>query len=279
MPDDLLGNIKLDLECAGRFTFASAQNAVPILRRITVENTGEEAAASLTLRLRAQPAFCREKSWTIDRIAADGSIDLRDKDLSIDQAFFSGLNEAERGELILSLEHDGVPLVEYVQPIELLARDEWGGLGEMAQILAAFIAPNDTAVERILKETGRILEKHGHRGALDGYQSGDPARAYMLTAAIWSAITRMALTYAEPPASFEMQGQKIRDPSRIATSKLATCLDTSLLLAAALEATGLNPIVIFTEGHAFTGVWLTDRSFNAIVEPDVTELRKAIAAR
>ena len=149
----------------------------------------------------------------------------------------------------------------------------------LAQILAAFSAPNDPVVERILKDAARLLERHGHSGSLDGYQSGNPARAYMLAAAIWSSVSGMGLTYAEPPPSFELRGQKVRDPGRIAESGLATCLDTSLLLAAALEATGLNPIIVFTEGHAFAGVWLTQRTFASLVEADVTELRKAIAAR
>ena len=89
----------------------------------------------------------------------------------------------------------------------------------------------------------------------------------------------MGLTYAEPPRSFERAGQKIRNPGRIEREGLATCLDTSLLVAAALEAIGLNPAVVFTRGHAFAGVWLTDRNFPSVAEPDITELRKAIAAR
>ncbi len=68
-------------------------------------------------------------------------------------------------------------------------------------------------------------------------------------------------------------------PSRLAEEGLGTCLDTSLLLAAALEAAGLNPVVIFTEGHAFAGVWLVSRTFSTAETWDVTELRKAIVAR
>ena len=54
---------------------------------------------------------------------------------------------------------------------------------------------------------------------------------------------------------------------------------SQVLIAAALEATGLNPAVIFKSGHAFVGVWLKDMTFSTVVESDVVELRKAIAAR
>ena len=43
---------------------------------------------------------------------------------------------------------------------------------------------------------------------MNGYQSGDPRRAYMLAAAIWSAVTGLGLTYAVPPASFEREDRR-----------------------------------------------------------------------
>src|SRR5690606_18016220 len=114
---------------------------------------------------------------------------------------------------------------------------------------------------------------------LDGYQSQDPKRAFMLAAAIYSAIASMGLHYAEPPASFESRGQKIRRPGIIAEEALATCLDTTLLFAAALEAAGLHPIILMFDGHAAVGVWLTKRTFGNAIETDQMEVRKALASR
>ncbi|XDA97326.1 hypothetical protein AB1M95_14555 [Sulfitobacter sp. LCG007] len=45
---------------------------------------------------------------------------------------------------------------------------------------------------------------------MDGYQSRDPSRAWMLAGAFWSGETGMGLAYAVPPASFELRGQKVR---------------------------------------------------------------------
>src|SRR6185312_1928445 len=119
--------------------------------------------------------------------------------------------------------------------------------------------PNDPATGAILREAASTLAAYGHSAALDGYQSGMPQRAYMLAAAIYSAVAAQSLLYAEPPASFESRGQKVRRPSTIVSSKLATCLDTALLFAAALEATGLNPIILLFQGHAAVGVWLVKK--------------------
>jgi len=118
-----------------------------------------------------------------------------------------------------------------------------------------------------------------HSSALDGYQSNDPKRAYMLTASIYAAIAGLGVHYAQPPASFEKNGQKIRRPNSIVDNGLATCLDTSVLFAAALEAAGLNSVVVMLHGHAIAAVWLVKRTLPKTQETDITELRKAIAAR
>ena len=81
---------------------------------------------------------------------------------------------------------------------------------------------------------------------------------------------RDTITYAVPPASFESTGQKIRLPSVIATTGLATCLDTALLFAAAFEQAGLHPVIVFTKGHAIVGAWLQPLYFpNLTVEEPI----------
>ncbi|MEF2144382.1 MAG: DUF3320 domain-containing protein [Desulfovibrionaceae bacterium] len=276
---DTTDQLTLKITSADCVNFASAQNSVPILRNVQIWNASDAPIENLVLEFDPYPPFCRKKTWTIDRIHAEEEVSLSDLRLEYDFAFFEGLNEAERGQLAFRLRRADATLVEQIEPVRLLARDEWGGLGEMASVLAAFISPNDPVVAGICKRASTLLERAGHSGALNGYQDRDPKRAYMLAAGIWSAITEKALSYAQPPASFESNGQKVRGPRRIHDEGLVTCLDSSLLFAGALEAVGLNPVVIFTRGHAFTGVWLTDKTLPSIEEPDVVELRKAIAAR
>ena len=248
-----------------------------MIHKLRVVNEHVQALEDVRLGLVAQPAFVQQKTWNLDCIATGDAIEISDRDLTVDMAFLDKLAEAERGHLTFELRSGEDSIAHEVVPIEVLARDEWGGLAAMDQILAAFVLPNDPAVAQLLKEASRILEAARHSGSLDGYQSKDPRRSWMLAAAIWSAATALNLSYAQPPKSFERQGQKVRDPGRIVGEGLATCLDTSLLLAGALEATGLRPVLVFVKGHAFAGVWLQDMAFRSAVERDPTELRKAIA--
>ena len=261
-----------------RVNFASAQNDVAIIEGVTVENPTDEALTDIKITLRAAPPIIREKTWAIDRVAPGSHLSVRDISTPLDIERLEGLDEAEIGELEFRMEAQGLQTIVEKRRIELLARDEWGGVGDMAQILAAFVSPNDSAIARVLKDAARLLERAGHDGSMNGYQSGDPRRAYMLAGAIWSAVTGLALTYAEPPASFEKEGQKIRGPSRIIGEGLATCLDSTLFLAAAFEAAGLNPVVLFSQGHAWVGVWIVNKDFGHVTEPDVVAVRKAVQA-
>lgn len=173
----------LKIDTAARVNFASAQNSVAILKSIEISNPADADIDDLELELVADPVFLRSKTWTLDRIGRQEAVNVRDRTLGLDHRFLAGLNEAEHGRLVFRLSRQGRTLVETECPIELLARDEWGGLDDMDLLLAAFVAPNDPAVAKILKEAGRILERAGHSPALDGYQSRDPRRAYMLAAA------------------------------------------------------------------------------------------------
>jgi very-short-patch-repair endonuclease len=271
--------IALIADLATKFTFASHQNSFPVVRSIAIRNPTTDALERLRLEFSASPPFLRPKTWTIDRLLAGDEIALTDRRIDLDPAYLANLDEAESGDIQLRLIRGEELLTETVVPVRLLARDEWGGVSDMAQLLPAFVMPNDPAIFRILKSAAERLAAHGHSSALDGYQSNDPKRAYMLAAAIYSAVAGLGLHYAEPPASFESRGQKVRGPSKIVQDTIATCLDTTLLFAAALEAVGLNAVTVLLDGHALVGVWLVKRTLPKTVEDDVTELRKGIAAR
>lgn len=274
-------NSDLEINCLTlpKVNFASSQNGVSIIKALSLKNLSDHIIENLVVTVECTPSIIRTRSWNVDRIVVGNESVVSDLEIPLDTTLLSGLNEAELGSLKLTVHSNGNILIEKNHPIELLARDEWGGLGDMTHLLAAFVSPNDAVIAAILKDASQLLEAAGHSGSIDGYQSQDPSRVWMLAGAIWSAATGLGLTYAVPPASFEQRGQKIRTPERIRSEGLATCLDSSLFLAACFEAAGLNSVVLFSEGHAWAGVWLSNRDFGSITEPDVMTVRKAVDAR
>ncbi len=276
--NDAAPKVSVTTEITSVVSFAGYQNAIPLLRNLSIANNSRENLENLELIIESHPAFIRRKIWKIERILSGGIHELTDRRIDLDPQYLAGLNEAERGELRISVQQSGEPLCEHSISIRVLARDEWGGVSETARLLPAFVMPNDPGVSKVLRTAVNLLENSGKPGGLNGYQGNDPARVLHLIQAIYLSISQLGLGYSEPPSSFEKHGQKIRSPSRIMSDGLSTCLDTSLFLAAAFESAGLKPVVIMLEGHAFVGVWRISKGLPSAIEHDVIEVRKAVNA-
>lgn len=264
-------------QIARRVTFATHQCDIPVIAELLLSNPFDHPLEDLTLHLTCEPKILGDRTWTIDRIVPESEFRPRDRRVTVSGGMLDSLTERTRGEIHLELRQDDQVLAESHHRIDALARNEWGGSQYMPELLAAFVMPNDTAVQRVLKEAATILEGSGKRGSLEGYQSKSRKRSWEILSGIWAAVSSRNITYADPPASFERDGQKIRFPSMIEEHGLATCLDTALLFAAAIEQAGLYPLVVFTEGHALTGAWLQPQSLPSLTVEDPMEIRKAIA--
>ncbi len=260
---------------APKINLAYYQNAVPVLRELAIVNESEESLQDLELTLSSEPAFIKEKTWRVDVVEASQKYHLKDLDIELDGALLGRLTEAETAQVSFSLSSGGEVVVCSGVETELLARNQWGGIDHMPDMIAAFVQPNEPAVERLLKKAAEILRENGKNSAINGYEGG-PRRAWELASAIWTAVGSMGLDYSMPPASFEHGGQKIRGPGQIADSGIATCLDTVIMFCAAIEQCGLNPLLVFTNGHALAGVWLRPEEFTTVVVDDVTALRKRV---
>lgn len=267
---------RIQAELAERVNFACQQNNVPVLRDLSLRNDATEQLTDLTIEISSEPGFLKPRTWRVDQLAPGDQVHLNDRRVALDPGVLWELSEAVTATVILRVLAGDTELARSERSVELLARNEWGGAAYMPEMVAAFVTPNDPAVERILKKASESLQRAGLPSGLDGYQTGSPQRAAYLIGAIWASVGSLDLSYANPPASFERGGQKIRTPSHILESGLATCMDLTLLFASCLEQAGLHPIVVFTRGHSFAGCWLEDEQFASVAVDDVTSLRKRI---
>lgn len=263
-------------ETAAKLNFAAHQSAFAFLRDLRVTNNDASSLDDVRLTLSASPAFLKPKAWHLDRLGAAATISVKDRDIDLDGGFLLDLTESIRGTVTFVAEQGGCVVAQETKTVDLLAYNEWGGGGYMPELLAAFSMPNDPAIDRVLRDASTILHKAGKPDGIDGYRSSSSQRVWEIASAIYTAIGNLGISYALPPASFERNGQKIRLPSQILEGRLATCLDTTMLFASALEQAGLNPIVVLPHGHAVIGVWLKPEELSAIVIDEAETLRKRI---
>jgi very-short-patch-repair endonuclease len=261
---------------APKVGFASHQNATPILRELVLRNSGDGNYEGLTVAMTADPPFFEAKSWRVEALHPGTDCHIDDRDIKLNGGYLSGLTESLSGEVRYSVSKNGEVLASQSRPVELLARNHWGGGGSMPELLPAFCLPNDPAIDRVLKAAADILHRAGRPSAINGYESKSRERVWEIASAIWSAVVSLDISYALPPVSFEESGQKVRTPGAILEGRMATCLDSALLFASAFEQAGLYPVVLITKGHALVGAWLEPREFPQLITEAASTVRKRI---
>ncbi len=255
-------------------SLAYYENAIPVLREILVANGSDADLVDLQVRIESRPVVIQPLILRIDRVPAGSTHHIETPDLRLDAALLAGFTEASRLELTIVLADAGGERARDRAEIRLLPPSHWGGGRSAPELLAAFVRPNDPAVDVVLRDAATKLGEAGRETGLDGYRARRKARTWELAEAIWAAIADRRIAYVLPPASFEQAGQKVRGPSEVLERKVGTCLDLSLLYAACLEQAGLNPVLVLTAGHAFVGLWLQDDDFASATVDDMQLLRK-----
>ncbi|MCB9739867.1 MAG: DUF4011 domain-containing protein, partial [Deltaproteobacteria bacterium] len=272
---DVVEPVRLEVTLAPRVNLAFHQNAVPFVADLAVVNESEQRLDDVTVELACEPEFMRPKRWRIDSVGPAERYRVPSLSVELDAGMLARLTEAEHASVRIISLVDGIELARSHRDVELLPRNHWSGIGHMPEMVAAFVQPNDPAIDRILKSASEILRANGRDAAITGYEGG-ARRTWEVASAIWTAIGSLGLDYALPPASFEYAGQKVRSASQLVDARVATCLDTTLLFCACLEQCQLHPIIVFTRGHAFAGVWLRREGFSLSVVDDPAALRKRL---
>lgn len=250
------------------------QNSIPFVSEIVIENTSASDLADLVVSLASEPLVIKPTDIRIDRIAAGQLYRIENPDVRLDPVALAGFSEASALQLSVSVAIDGDVRSECLSQIRLLPSSHWGGSSSAPELLAAFVRPNEPAIDVVLRDAASKLAAAGRDPALNGYSGNPRSRIWEMAEAFWVALAERRLAYVLPPASFERTGQKVRGPSEVLERQVGTCLDTSLLYAAALEQAGLHPILVLIPGHAFVGVWLKDDDFASATIDDMQILRK-----
>jgi very-short-patch-repair endonuclease len=275
-PADMSDAIQLTVSLAKVASFAMHQANVPVIGELRLRNHSDDNFDCITVELTSEPPIIATRRWTFDRVRARTEVTPADRTISLDGGLLYRLTERMRATVTIRVIQGGTLLDSFTDEIVALSRHEWGGSVSTPELLAAFVTPNDPGVAEIIRDASDKLREAGRAPQMNGYQSQSRERVWEMAAAIWSAVAARRLIYAEPPASFEKAGQKVRLPSEVLTSRLATCLDTAVLFAAALEQTGLQPMLCLTKGHALTGVWLQPTTLLGMTTDDASDLRNYI---
>ncbi len=262
--------VVFELLSADTMGYAMQQNHVQPIHRLRIRNVSGQELKGLTLEVTSDPAFVKPYKLDISSLKAR---EKRNVDVTLVQtpSLLFSQTESVRGSLTVTL-YQGERIVEQVsREITILAYDEWQGLDIMPAVTAAFVTPNHPYVAELVKRATPVLRRLARGSVFDGYASGSIADTTRQVEAIYNTLATEGLTYQLPPAGFG-PGQRLRLADTISETHCGTCIDLTLLMAGCLEAVRLNPLLIFTESHAFLGVWLVSDTFRESVQEDISAL-------
>ena len=268
--------VAIEIESDATLGYASIQNSVPVIRSLRLTNHDEDALEGLEVLITCNPGFAQGTKLRFDRLAPGETRRISPIELQPDHSYLADLQEAVFASVSVSVLAGSIEIATKSQNIQVLAYDQWAGTRALPELLAAFCMPNSPAVDIIVGKASKLLRSQHNELSMNGYQSKSRDVVWKQVSAIYTTISSENLQYAEPPASFSTDGQKIRTADRILEARVASCLDLTMLFCSCLEQAGLRPVVLFKEGHSWVGVWLHSACFPDPLLDDIQAVRKRV---
>lgn len=155
-------------EYAPFINFAMQQNAVPLLRALSVTNLSDKQATQVVVSVWSDPPVIAQKTFRVDTVGPGTSYAFSDLALTLLREPLRKQSEREEGHLWVEIAADGIPPNKQPLPLSVLAPNEWFGVSSLPEILAAHVLPNDPAVEHVLAEASKLLLEKTQDGSLSG---------------------------------------------------------------------------------------------------------------
>lgn len=269
--------IDVTVEYVRRVTDRELVGAVKLVQ---LHNATNDPLLNLSLALWVRPGGDRLELQGLS-IAAGGTRNFSDITLLDHHGEHQKQGEPRSVELCLEVDLSGQSgqraiVLERTFPLEILPASYWSGLAGPPEALAAFVIPEDRAVDEVLAQARRALDESTGNPSLSIGRRRDPIRARHIVAAVYQALQWLGVNVSELEEGFETRGAAIKLPAQVVSERSGTGLDISLLFAGCLERIGLDPVVVLTKRGARVGAWLSGDRFPLPVVDDALRLRKRI---
>lgn len=271
--------VSVEITAAESLSYAMVHNGFKFVRQIKITNPGVEIrGAVVRIEVHSSAGRISEDFQQYVDLAAGQAMVLDDVDVYVSATTMYELNDQQPGRVQVTIESaaagaDAAEIGKAEASLQLLPAQLWiAGKGLVSyEFLAAFVQPHHPAVAQLVSEAADALGKATGRSSLDGYTEG-PERVDEIVFALAQAASQRDIRYSMPPASWGLQGQQVRTPAQVLEGRLGTCLDTTVVMAAALEFCGIAPLLWVVDGHAFLGYWREEMTLPTAASDDALEL-------
>lgn len=289
IPEDWLyilnKSVLIVASCVHTINYASYHCGAPIVEELLCYNVGRQRSDSMQLVLRVV-GYTDPCSVTIPALEPFEST-------SVEAPFFRFhvrelRSQVEPMPTQLTVEIGGREYPEATREVQVLGIWSWSYDKEARSTLAAFVCPQNTAIQRTVRGAeAKLNSEKGVSSFLELLQSRRGDRVKVIFQRLYDYLREdCELRWCPPEGSRHYQ--RIKPPQEILDNPggpdkgQATCIDLALLIAGCLENAGLYPVVILTAGddanprHALVGCWLGSTSGGASVVDNKGSIRKDV---
>jgi hypothetical protein len=271
---------RIEIHAISDLSYPMAHCRIPVVDHVTIDGIAEDfRGAVLQIEVvSAGGSHGGPRELHADLVAGKPTI-LRDIKLALDPAAMLAVEGQRPGRIEAVLrDADGTVIATASNEVTILASNQWKAspLQLGLEMLAAHVQPNASAITALMRDVSDRLAAATGRSAIDGYQSENPERVDAIAQAVYESMGSRDIRYAEPPASWGLNGQKVRTPAEVLDGRLGTCLDTVVTMAAALEQAGVNTTLWVLEGHALLGYWRVDSALTTISTTEVIDVANQV---
>lgn len=267
--------VTIEFDASPVISLAMVHNRVQPVRNIEVTNAGADlTGAELALVVQDDEGVLSAPSQVVVDLPHGATVQLDEVALQMDPSALLEMEERRHGTLSVVLTAGGDLVASETRPVTVLAGRQWLSEppGLAMELLAAHVMPNSPVVETLLTEASALLKERTGSPSVQGYQAG-PERVDQIVQATFDAMRAREIRYANPPASWSDQGQKVRTPEEVLDGRVGTCLDTTVVMAAAMEQAGIHPLLWVVQGHSFVGWWREEQmALDAIATSDASPM-------
>ena len=246
------------LDAVSILTLSCAQEDYDVLVSVEVEGYSQKYEKTVTLGIAPQRLYIKPPVLKTG-INLDSQTDTQ---LKVTVA------DVETGKTLVS-ETQNIKIMSINDFI--LNNDEFG-YSNRADVLA-WVTPESAYIQEVLRNAAVYMGKYTGHESIPGYQyisseiNEANTTAYQVYA-IQKAISDMGVRYVMSSYSIgeaENATQRVNRPDETLSSKSGICIETSVLMASALQAAGMNAMIVLTTGHCQVAVETWENSGDYIL--------------
>ncbi len=253
------GPLSVQITHGKTVNYATAHTHARILERIVLDNHGQRArqvlVTAVAMRGNLPVSAVARRSMELPC----GTSTVHDLDVVLDLAAFSLVDARSPGRLVVRVAENGKLIAEESGELELLPASHWPGASNQAnaELLAAFVQPQHPALGQLLSAAGDLFRTRTGGEDLETTVGGTE-RVDLSVSCIFEVLGSRGIRLGAQPTGWdlgEVAGQYLRGAQEVLTERVGSALETTLLLAALLEAIGINSVIWLSTDHAFLAYW------------------------